>query len=460
MQMSFISRKGFTPSRIFKYFLLAAIFLSFLMALASNYDRHPDEANHLSAAFYYIDHFLPPEIGDPAVRESYSVWGISYLNYHWVEYFLAGKFTFLISPIVRDPIVAARFFNVFLFALLAALFLYRSKEDHSEFIIPCFLLVTPQIWYVFSYSNNDAFAFFVSLLLVYQLGYPKSFLHEYLNSGSFSSKAIGGIFAGILGGLLLICKPNYWVVVIFAALWLLISSPLNTLALKKYTFTALIALTVFSFRIGLDLHVNGETHFSGFSYINYFLGGFETKQSKLLAYQEEIASYELKPSTLANDLANSRTEVKLRAKGTTAAEMFSKWRWHKMSFDSFAGGYAYMSLWGPIWYYRAMFLLFSAFGLYLAVRIFASKDRSALRQLAVVVFGSLLTLFISFYLSWNYAFQPQGRYLFPAIAMVALLVYSNRELFHNFVVNAFLFAAFCLSVYSFVFVALASINIK
>src|SRR5215212_3801704 len=95
--------------------LIAAPILASVMSLTSDYNHHPDEIHHFEAARYYVDHFFPPVIGDPAVRESYSVWGVSYLNYHWVEYFLAGKFMLLVSPLIGDQLIAARLFNIALF---------------------------------------------------------------------------------------------------------------------------------------------------------------------------------------------------------------------------------------------------------------------------------------------------------------------------------------------------------
>ncbi len=458
MKWMYAGKKGFTPSPVLKYFLVIAIVLSASMALVSNYNRHPDEPNHLSAALFYTNHFLPPVIGDPAVRESYSVWGVSYLNYHWAEYFFAGKFVFLVSPLLRDPVTAARSFNVFLFASLAGLFFIHSRDDNTEFIIPCFLLITPQIWYIFGYSNNDAFALFVSLLITHQIAYSKSWLREFLQSDTLMSKLRGGILSGTLIGLLLICKPNYWVFLMFAALWMLVSFPLNTLSVKKYALMALVAASICAFRVGLDIYVNNETNFAGASYINYFFGGFEQGKGKLLAYQDEIAEYEFKPSTLENDLPNSRAEVKLRAKGTTLVEMFTKWKWHKLAFESFVGGYGYMNLWASKGYYYAMLILYFLFGAYLVSMIILSKNREAITQLGLFILGAVTTVLISVYLSWNYAFQPQGRYLFPVIAMLGLLVHANRHILHGFVVNAFLVAAFCLSAYSFIFVALAKIN--
>lgn len=451
-------KKGFTPHSVFKYLLIAAVGMSALMALMNDYDRHPDESNHLSAVLYYTNHFLPPEIGDPAVRGSYSIWGVSYLNYHWVEYFLAGKFVWLISPLLSDPLTAARLFNVFLFAVLAALFLCRSRDDNSEFIVPSVLLMTPQIWYVFSYSNNDAFALFISFLIAYQIAYSKSWLNEFIRSDAFRSKLTGGIVFGVLAGILLICKPNYWVFLMFAMFWILLHFPLTVVNLKKYSFMALVAASVFAFRIGLDIYVNNETNFAGASYINYFFGGFEKGTGKLLAYQDEVAGYEFKPSTLENDLPNSRAEVKLRAKGTTLVGLFTQWKWHKLTFESFVGGYGYMNLWASRWYYYAMLLLYFLFGAYIFSMIVLSKDRETITQLGLFILGAVTTVFISVYLSWNYAFQPQGRYLFPIVGMLGLLLYANRHLLHHRVMSAFLAVAFFLSAYSFIFVALTNIN--
>src|SRR5215510_12569381 len=96
--------------------LLLAPVLASVMSLTSDYNRHPDEIHHVEATRYYVNHYLPPEIGDPSVRDSYSVWGVSYLNYHWIEYFLAGKFTLIFTTIIGDDLIAARLFNVALLA--------------------------------------------------------------------------------------------------------------------------------------------------------------------------------------------------------------------------------------------------------------------------------------------------------------------------------------------------------
>jgi hypothetical protein len=428
------------------------------MAFTSDYNRHPDEIHHFEAAKYYKTHFLPPEIGDESVRESYSVFGVSYLNYHWAEYFYAGKFALIVSPVIQNELLAVRLSNVFLFAFLIAWFIFRLK-DHSELIIlPSFLLITPQVWYIFSYANNDAFAFFLSFVVIYQIAFEKSIFNQFMRSERFLNHIIGGIFFGLLSGLLLICKPNYWSFLLFAGLWLLFNFPINIPTIKKYALFLAVALSVLIFRVSLDFYANNETNFVAFSYLNKVVGNLEAKDSKLLIYQEKIARYDMKPSTLENDLQSSFKDLKLRDKGLSLTELFTSLGWHDFSFSSLVGVYGYMDIWATKWFYKVFAVPCIGFILYIFFVLIRGKEKKSIQQLAITVFSSILTIAISIYLSWTYAFQPQGRYLFPIIPMFALLIFSNRRYVRESVLNWFVLITFLLSTYSFIFVALWKIN--
>lgn len=449
----------FTPYGFQKVFIGVAVLLALTMALLSDFNRHPDEIHHFEAAKYYEDHFLPPQIGDDGVRASYSVYGVSYLNYHWAEYFAAGKFILLASPFLSDQLTAARLFSVFLFALLAAFFIYRARGDDANFILPCALLVSPQIWYVFSYVNNDAFALFVSIVAAYQIGHPRSLLNEFLQSSASGAKIFGGVFFGFLTGLLLIVKPNYWTFLIFAALWIVFAVGLSPAVIKKFAFISLIALTVLTFRVGLDLCVNGETNYAGFSYVNKFFGNLENK-GKLLAYQESIAEYPFRPSTVENDLANSHPDLNLRKRGVSFSEMLFAKGWIRFSSRSFFGLYGYMNIHATNRFYDLIYLLSFLFTAYLFYAVITSRDRESIIQLAITALGVSMTVFVSMMLSWFYAFQPQGRYLFPALAMCGLFIYVNRRHLDGRIVNLYVAAMFLLSVFSFVWWGLRQINVE
>jgi len=434
--------------------LAIAFALAASMAFSSSFDRHPDELFHFLAARYYEYHFFPPEIGDPAVRETYSVWGVSYLNFQWIEYFLAGKFM-LIGPLIeRDPRIAARCFQLFLFAALGGFLLTRSTFKFEATIAAAFLLITPQVWYVFSYVNNDAFALAVAFLIAYQLAADGSLINRFLNGEGVS----GGVIAGLLIGVLLICKTNYWAFLIFVALWLVSRFGLKAVSLKRYALIACVAFAVVGFRIGLDLYVNGETNFVGASYISYISGSMTSNGAKLAAYQEEIADPRYKPSVIDNDLANTPADVHIADKGAPFTDIFAKWGWHRISFYSFTGVYGYMTIFGPRAYYNLMALIYLAFSIYLAFALIRARERQALIQLAITTLCAIICVLSSAYLSWTYAFQAQGRYLFPILPMAGVLVAANRRSVNNKILLSIFLIAFAASVYSFVFVGLRHIG--
>ncbi len=447
---------SFAPNRVFLYAMFVAIVLAALMSLTAGANRNPDEFHHLAAAHYYITHFIPPEIGDPAVRGSYSVWGTSYLDYQWIEYFLAGKFILLFEPVLGSELLAARFFNVALFTSLIIFFAVKIRTDPHALIIPSFFLITPQIWYIFGYFNNDAFAFFIAALLAYQLASPASITTRFFNGEK--PHLCGGVWFGVLAGTLLICKSNYWIFLIFAGLWLALQMRLSSGLIKKLAFVGLVGTVVLCGRIGLDLHANGETNFVGVSYVSFLGTGTLRAGSRLRALQEEIAAVPFKPSTFENDPAQTEQSVLLRAKGVEFSEIFTKWKFHTQSFKSFVGVYGYMDKTASSFYYVLFACLYFLFGGYLVFSVVRTRDGKIVMQLCLLVAGLLATVLISALLSWTYAFQAQGRYLFPAIPMLGVFIYANRLLFDRRFMNFFLAAAFFLSVYSFVFVGLPRIN--
>jgi hypothetical protein len=425
--------------------LIAAPILASVMSLTSDYNRHPDEIHHFEAAKYYVSHFLPPDIGDPEVRNSYSVWGVSYLNYHWIEYFLAGKFMLLVSPLVSNELLAARFWNIALLAGLALFFLWKSRTDDDVLLIASLLLITPQVWYVFSYVNNDAFPLAVSFILAYMVTQLRI------------ERLRDVLIAGLLVGLLLISKTNYYSFLVFIALWLCYKfPPTDTARLRKLASIVLIAVSILTFRCALDFYVNGETNFVAASYLNYVAGNFEKQESRLMKYQEEVAEPAFKPSTIERDLAGTHPDMRLKDKGVSYFDLFTKMNWHRWTFESFVGVYGYMNIYAPKFYYLAIALLYAAIGGY--VTLVSFKRREALIHLGILTFGAALAVFMSTYLSWSYAFQPQGRYLFPVLPMIGMCAYAARDVINKAVWIALVVACFLLSAYSFVFVGAKNIN--
>ena len=71
---------------------LAMVFvLIACMATLSRVGVHPDEGVHVRAADYFQQHVLPPPVGAPDIRNTYSVYGVSRLHSGEIAYLLLGK---------------------------------------------------------------------------------------------------------------------------------------------------------------------------------------------------------------------------------------------------------------------------------------------------------------------------------------------------------------------------------
>jgi hypothetical protein len=233
---------------------------------------------------------------------------------------------------------------------------------------------------------------------------------------------------------------------------------INKNLVAKYFLIAFVSFSVFTARFILDVAINGESSLSSMFSMNLILGD-SANDSKLLNYREEIATYPFKPSTAKTDLQGTYSSSYLKAKGLKYGELFSKWHWHESTFKSFVGIYAYMSLFAPPFYYELMAILLASFGFYILLRIILSKDRNLqfLMMVTLLAIGGMIS--ISIYHSWVNDFQAQGRYLFPMIGVLGLLLYQSRFHLHHWMTNIFISCLFLMSVYSFLFIAIGRINL-
>lgn len=240
--------------------LLVVLYLICHVAITSRYNVHPDERMHNLAASYYENHWLPPNLDDPAVQLLYlkSGWGVSYLSHLDLSYLFAAKFRTLIRTIVEDRYLGLRIFNIALF-----LAVITCAYTLGQSFILTILLISPQIWYIFSYFNGDAFPLGLSIIsgtiLLKIRNYevaPKSIFAE-------PAKIVPLILGlGLVIGLLALAKRNYLIFIgflLFYFLWRIIFATKDNrkqLSLILISST-LIGLTLFSSVKGLDTHING-----------------------------------------------------------------------------------------------------------------------------------------------------------------------------------------------------------
>lgn len=423
--------------------VLAAFALALILVMAgiSAFNKHPDEVVHVAAGEYYENHTLPPRVGDEAIAQTYSLYGMSRLHSGEIVYLLAGKFLKFFQPFHLDSFLLLRLFNVLLFTLLV-LFAF-NKVNFRFFLLP--FLLSPQIWYVFSYFNSDAFATFICILAAYQLAAKESAFTAMMSGKKSTYSWAAPVLLGILFALLLMQKLNFYFLYVFFFFYFIWKLRVEKYAwtpetIRRFMAVVVIGCSVFIVFKGTDAWVNDFN-----------------KKALVLEAREKYAAPLFKPSTPLN---KKHAYLQIRERGTTLQKFLQdrQWRWGAKTFLSSFGVYGYTSILAPLTYYDyvrviALLLLSS-----LVLSIVCRGGLSGITLLGITV-GSVLFLFAGLiYHAWTYDFQAQGRYLLPIIPMLAILVYHCQRILIRPLFFSLFFMLFILSTYNFIFVGLQNIG--
>ncbi|MCK5831145.1 MAG: hypothetical protein KAH20_12685 [Methylococcales bacterium] len=390
------------PKLIRVLFIFSSL-LVFNLAWESNFNIHPDEHAHIASVEYFSHYWDPPKIGDIRSIDTYQLpWATSRLDDLGISYFIAGKFRNLVQVLFTNEVFIARAFNAFLFMLF---FVLSTNKRLLLFLTP--LLCTPQIWYLYAYTNRGGFVLFISLLLAWQLVNKKSSLNIFLRENQPLSNWKTILFPGLLLGLLSIEQTNYLLFILFVfsfLFWQLLFFVKNKkVFIYKCLLFMIMAISIYGVRYGIDVSING----------------FD-KLDQRIAYAEEHAGENFKPSIA--ETKDSYSGLRLKAKGVGFTEIFNpEWDWHKMSFKSFVGFYGYYAEYSPKWYYSYILVIYAIlFLVMLRHAIFQATWQYKLFSLLsfTAICGGLL---MGMLFCWLYDFQPQGRYVFPIIPI--MLVY-------------------------------------
>jgi len=408
------------------------------MAAVSKQNAHPDEYVHLEAASYYVDNWLPPRVDDPAIEQTYSVYGVSRLNNGEIYYLLAGKLAKLVQAFHVPELLSLRLLNIALFAVIV---LYAAASVPARMVAVMFLL-SPQIWYLFSYCVSDAFGLFICFVAACEAVRPQSSLNRLLFDPDYRGRrrVLAAAWLALLLALLLLLKINYYPFIAFLAVvvcWRLFRTgdrAQRRTGLASIGALILVAGLLAGLRIGADYYVNGLD-----------------RQEKVAAMQEKTAHHWYKPST---ELHKKHIGLFLKQRGTTLQRMIKDHRWFEHTLQTGVGLYGYFTIAAPEIYYQLFKWLLALFlAVILATLLFRGGPENALLALLAVAL-TLALLGAALHRSWTIDFQAQGRYLFPMLPMFGLLLAQARHLFDNRVFILCFAHLFILSLYSFVFIAL------
>ena len=423
--------------------LCLAVVLALITAMAtvSKVGAHPDELMHIQAGDYYQHHVLPPPVGDEAIRHTYSPYGVSRLHSGEAAYFFLGKFARAFQALGLQSFMAQRLGNICLWALLLCLALARG--DFRLLMVPA--LLSPQIWYIFSYVNSEAFAVFVMMLAAWQLGSPDSTWNRLLagEPGRGRPVWIAVLFLGLLLALLLLLKKNFDFFLLFAGLYCLWRvvfghTRLNRANLRRIAAVALVGLGLFAAVRGVDQYVNGFH-----------------KSEKMLLARYRLAEAPWNPGT---PLEKRHGHLQMRERGVSLRQMLEVERWGAKSFRSAVGMYGFTSVSAAYPYYRLFQYMGLFFLLAVSAAVLAHGGLSGISLWGLTLGASCALIGYAGYHAWTVDFQPQGRYFLPIVGMLGLFCLEARAYLSRSLLAPLACAGlFLLSLYSFVWVALPGI---
>lgn len=408
--------------------LVGAVLLCIYIARRSPFWLNPDEYEVRTAVRYYFTHWLPPDIRSDEISDAFAVYGTSRHSEFNTFYFWTGK----LGQFFSDAAMQSRWLNMTLFAVMAAMI---AKYCRKYFSLLFVLLLTPQIWYIFSYTTSDALDFFMGFLGIYQLIKEDSMLNRLLKE-PFSKKWIPGyVLLSLLFVHLFWAKISFYPVLLFIFLILLIrlfekQGNERKALFRKYLILAGLTLTIFLIRYMI----------TDFPYYGFH------KYRVVSEVMELRAAYEYKPSTPPHEQAGS---IYLYRKGVPLRLFFGEMEFNRTLFRTVAGFFGNYDFGVADWYYVIMAVLYLALFGCLIYELVKMKNRKKWMEFGVVCLCIAVQYLLIFINGYFVDFQPQGRYMLPALLYVAYLVYTCKEARSNQIIRLILCATCLLSLYAY-----------
>ena len=417
-----------TAPRAFVILAAIACALTLSLSLTSAFNAHPDEIWHITTASYFLFEPYPALTNTLQSVHTFSSYDSSYLFTGDLYYPVAAVWTSLLSTFTDLPLDQVQTIRLLSVTCLLLLVCMLIRQKNYGLLFP--FLITPQLWYVFGYANNDWFGVAVATLLLLLLNSSRIAFHRFAVGGS-CKRFLQLVPILVLLGLLCFSKPNYWVVAIFC-----FYEPLARILRKKSTVPSrfralafsLIILAVSSLCIALKSSFSHatETHIT-----------------------EASEAHQTLPLDKAPDLLTRMAQTRnLYTHHVSLWKLLTERKWIWLSSRSFFGDFGWMNYHLTTSYYCIVIFLFSAL-LFTVVRVSrVEQNFRATSWFTVLVIGANFSSAIAF--SWFVDLQPQGRYLLPSLLAIGWMLSQFRNWQSSRIVFALVVILAILGVYAFV----------
>jgi hypothetical protein len=436
-----------------RYFLWCVVLIgvtvisSAAIGFRTKIDAHPDEIYHLDAFCYFENHWWYPDIGANGLR--YGPFGDARAVNPEIVYWLFGRTGAVIKPftswIVHElgknqgnqslisgryktyfPVISSgdycrtipliyRFQNIALLLFTLITLFWIGSKYRMAFITGVMLICIPQLVYVYSYANADAWGISFSVLItMYVLVQPQPF-----------SSLKKSIVMALLVGAVLLSKQNYWLSLIV---------PICNMGYDF--FKSLFSnKTSNSWR---SIHWKNLLVFLGLLVIlvtpGYIIYPFSQNidpwrgigQFARIDEDRAAIGYKLENPTMPG--------FNLKGQGVKIGQVWTDRTWFDSSLKSFYGQFGYFRIEPPEFAYPIAALI-AALNVFITIVMAAKHWNSITVPTKLILLLSpviiALTIALSVYNSWAVDYQPQGRYFFPVLTVLPFLMAGTIDLEGN-----------------------------
>ncbi|MGB9706535.1 MAG: hypothetical protein ACPLXP_00460 [Microgenomates group bacterium] len=390
-----------------KFFILILIIWSLWIthwAWILPFNMAPDECLHFKTAKFFQEEKRLPVAGKDSitvVREK-DCQGTTYIETPFLNYMISAVFINFknFARIERDYLAARMSSVVFgvMFAVILYLFL-KKLWGKNKFLIYSTLIsiiFIPQVTYIFAYINQESYSLTSSAFLLLC-----SLIFYRLSENQLKNK-IYYFLLGLSFAIHLFSKTNFWVLFLILVVVLFV----KFLKIRKiYFYNLLITLMI-------------PVVLSGWFFVRNWL-----------IYKDFLGVKTYQEITRQNFVSRTYAQA-----GWTFYDVLFKSKWLEETLSSFYGRFGYMTIEiDPFtqWIFRG-FLFLGIVGLINRLTEKRRIDFCLGNNLFYLLFSILVPINVGLSL-WNslyFDFQNQGRYLFPVL--VPLMILVNRGIFNLF----------------------------
>ncbi len=303
---------------------------------------------------------------------------------------------------------------VLLFFTLITLFWIGSKY-RMAFVSGVTLICIPQLIYVYSYANADAwgtsFSIFITVFVLIQ---PQPF-----------SSLKKSIVMALLVGAVLLSKQNYWL------------SLIVPICIMGYNYFKSLASNIWS-SFWSSIHWKNLLVFLGVLVILVAPGYIIYPLSQNIDPWRGIGQFariDASRAAIGYKLENpTMPGFNLKGQGVKISQIWNDRAWFDYSLKSFYGQFGYIRTEPPEFAYPIA-LLIASINVLITIFIAAKHWQSMTVPIKLILLLSpliiTLTVALSVYNSWAVDYQPQGRYFFPVLTVLPFLLAGTIDLEGN-----------------------------